>query len=139
MQKKYITNGKKLNEKSMKGFTLIEVVIAVSIISVGFFGVYSLHLQTIRANSAVRFHLKAPLLAEMKISEIDSGLGSLTESSGDFGDVNSGYLWKVTPGEIETEESGSVAEKLIKYDLDVFNEGSSYGITVYRFFNQSEK
>ncbi len=139
MQKMYILNGKKTNVKSMKGFTLIEVLIAVAIIAVGFFGVYNLHIQTIRASNAVRFHLKAPRLAKMKISELDSELGSLIESSGDFGEENSGYSWKVIPGEIETEESGAVASALLKYDLEVFNESSSYIITVYRYLNKSEK
>lgn len=123
----------------MQGFTLIEVVIAVAIISIGFFGVYNLHLQTIRANNTVRFYLKAPMLANMKISEIDAGLDSLTESSGEFGEAGSGYSWKVTPVETENDESGSVAGNLRQYDLEVFNEGGSYSITVYRFSQDPEK
>lgn len=121
------------------GFTLIEVLIAVAIIAIGFFAVYNLHLQSIKASNNVRFHLKAPELAKMKMSEIDSELGELSESSGDFGELSQGYSWKVTPEEIESEEAGDVAGMLVKYNLEVLYENNVYTMTVYRVFNKSEK
>lgn len=127
-----------VEKKSIRGFTLIEVLVAVSVITIGFFGIYSLHLQSIAGGNTIRFYLKAPLLAEKKISEIDADLAELTESSGDFEGKSAGYSWKVTPAELELEDLGSSAEKLKKYDLEIFNESSSYLITVYRFFNESE-
>ena len=119
--------------KTNQGFTLIEVLVAVAIISIGFFGVYTLHIQTIAASNTVRFHLKAPMLAQMKISEFDSTLGELSDSSGTFDENYAGFSWKVIPGEIESESLGSVSEKLVNYELEVFNESSSYSVTVYRF------
>lgn len=143
-----IINWSKMNKKhpkncndtsAMAGFTLIEVIVAVAIIATGFFAVYNLHLQTIRASNTLRFHLKAPELAKMKISEIDSDMENLTESTGDFGELNSGYSWKVIPEEITAETAEGIADKLLKYNLEIFNESSSYTLTVYRFFNKSEK
>ncbi len=128
----------KKNRQTDTGFTLIEVLVSVAIISIGFFGVYTLHIQTIAANSVVRFHLKAPFLAQMKISELDSSLSELSESTGDFGDEHPGFSWKVVPGEIESESLGAVSEKLIQYELEVFNDSADYSITVYRFPIYSE-
>ncbi len=125
------------DRKKSGGFTLIEVLVAVAIISVGFFGVYTLHIQTIAANSAVRFHLQAPVLAQMKISEFDS-TDDLSDATGDFGEDYPGLSWKVTPGEIESESLGSVSEKLLYYELEVFNDSSSYSVTVYRFLEQTD-
>jgi len=139
MNKKHPKNGNENDTSAVAGFTLIEVLVAVAIIATGFFAVYNLHLQSIRASNTVRFHLKAPELAKMKISEIDSDLGDITESTGDFGDLSQGYSWKVTLLEMESETVGPIVDQLVKYNLEILNESNSYTLTVYRYFNKSEK
>lgn len=123
----------------MRGFTLLEVLIAVAIVAIGFFAVYNLHLESIRGNSDLKFHLKAPELARMKISEIDSNLSDLAEKTGDFGESASGYSWKVTPVEIDKDAAGEAAELLVKYIIEIMNESSSYSLVVYRYSEKSEK
>lgn len=132
-------NSSKKKPFNRAGFTLVEVVIAVAIIATGFFAVYNLHLQSIRANSHVRFHLKAPELAKMKISEVDSDLENIAESAGDFGDLSPDYSWKITPEEMESETAGEVAGQLVKYNLEILNAANSYTLTVYRVISKSEK
>ena len=48
--------------KNTRGFTLLEVMIAVSILSIGFFAIYSLFLQSVAASEAARFKQQAAFL-----------------------------------------------------------------------------
>ncbi len=121
------------------GFTLVEVLVAVAIITIGFFGIYSLHIQSIAANSTIRFHLKAPMLAQQKMSEFDTALSDVSEASGEFDGDFAGFSWKTTPKEIESETLGSASEKLVSYDLEIFDDSSSYMINVYRYSEQTTK
>lgn len=52
-----------------KGFTLLEVMVAVTIMAIAFTAVLSVHSQTVSMNIASNFHTKAPLLAKKIISE----------------------------------------------------------------------
>lgn len=121
--------------KKNGGFTLLEVLVALTIIAIGFFGIYNLHIQTISAAESVRFYMKAPMLARMKIAEIDSSGGAeLSEESGIFEDDFSEFSWKIVPREIESETLGeATTEKLVCYDLEIFNSSGSYTVGIYRF------
>lgn len=115
------------------GFTLVEVLVALAVVGIGFFGIYNLHIQTIAASESVRFYLKAPMLARMKIAEIDSSEGEITEDSGDFGEEFAEFSWALVPEDVESETLGEVSNKLACYGLTVSGGGGSYGIKVFRF------
>ncbi len=127
--------------RSSRGFTLLEVVIAVAIIATGFFAVYSLHVQTMAAAEDVRFYIKAPLLAQARLAEAESNMKDLADGSGDFGEDYEGYTWKMTVGEATGEKLGPMAEKIKKIELQIsLNEGeNTYDITAYRYVEPSEK
>ena len=126
---------------SSRGFTLLEVVISVAIIATGFFAVYSLHIQTLAAASDVRFYIKAPLLAQEKISEIEMNLKDAADGSGDFGEDYEGYSWKTTVSNVTNELLGATSEKMKKIELQIsLNEGeNSYDVTVYRYVENPER
>ena len=127
--------------RSSRGFTLLEVVIAVAIFATGFFAVYSLHVQTMAAAEDVRFYIKAPLLAQARLAEAESNMKDLADGSGDFGEDYEGYTWKMTVGEATGEKLGPMAEKIKKIELQIsLNEGeNTYDITAYRYVEPSEK
>lgn len=127
--------------RSENGFTLLEVVIAVAIIATGFFAVYSLHAQTLTAASDVRFYIKAPLLAQAKLAEIEGNLKDRMDGSGDFGEDFEGYTWKATVSEVSQEGLGAVAERVKKIELQILlnEDENSYGITAYRYEEPTEK
>ncbi|MBU1170459.1 MAG: prepilin-type N-terminal cleavage/methylation domain-containing protein [Proteobacteria bacterium] len=130
-----------IGDRRESGFTLLEVVIAMAIIATGFIAVYSLHIQTLAVSNSVRFYTKAPLLAQKKMSELESNLSQLSDSSGDFGDDYTGYAYKVTVSDIENEILGESAVKMKKIELQIgLNEGeNSYDVTAYRFAGSDER
>lgn len=126
---------------SENGFTLLEVVIAVAIVTTGFFAVYSLHVQTLSAASDVRFYIKAPLLAQAKLAEIESNLSDRFEESGDFGEDFEGYTWKAAVHEVTHELLETVAERIKKIELQILlnEDENSYVVTAYRYEKPQEK
>ncbi len=65
-----------LNKSDQKGFTLIEIMVAVAIIAIAFTSVLKLHTQTVAMNIASNFYAKAPLLAQKIISEWETGMAT---------------------------------------------------------------
>ena len=63
-----------MNKSDEKGFTLLEVMVAVAIIAIAFTSVLKLHTQTVAMNIASNFYAKAPLLARKVISEWETGM-----------------------------------------------------------------
>ncbi|MFP4349061.1 MAG: type IV pilus modification PilV family protein [Thermodesulfobacteriota bacterium] len=110
--------------KGHNGFTLLEVMAAISIIAVVLVAVYQLHAQTISMSEAVRFYTVAPILAQSRIAGISAGISeSRFSDSGDFGENYPGYAWSVTTEEIESEVLGNAAEDFKKIDVAVtYNE-----------------
>lgn len=127
-------------KQTTAGFTLLEVVIAIAVIATGFMGVYSLHLETLEASNDVRFYIKAPLLARQKIAELDAGVATFEDSSGDFGEDHVGYSWKIAGEEIESDLLGTSAEKFKKMNIEVIlNEGvNTHSVVMYRYVHDAE-
>lgn len=121
---------------SAAGFTLVEILAAVSIIAVVLVGVHKLHSQTLIVASAARFYTTAPLLAQRKMAELQiKPLDELVEDSGDFGESFPGYTWSATIGDVESEYLDTRAQDLKRIDVAVsLNNGESvYSVRAYRF------
>ena len=127
----------RLRHSDRNGFTLIEMMVAVSIIAIVLLAVYRLHSQTLLMNLSARFYTVAPLLAQNKLAELEtSTISELLEGSGDFGEDYTGYNWEISINDIESEPLESTADKLKQIDIKViFNQGElSYDLRTYRFF-----
>lgn len=74
-----------LNKADQKGFTLLEVMVAVAIIAIAFTSILKLHTQTLTMNIASNFYAKAPLLAQKIISEWETGM-VMDDAMGNFDD-----------------------------------------------------
>jgi len=121
------------------GFTLLEVMMAISIMAIVLIAVYRMHTQTISMSNAARFHTTAPLLAQGKIAEL--GIKSSTElggDSGNFGDEFPGYSWSVSVEDVESEVLGNLAKNLKKIDVTVnFNDDEFvYGFRTYKLIEE---
>ena len=125
------------------GFTLIEMMVAVSIIAIVLTAVYRLHSQTLMMTIGARFYTVAPLLAQNKLVDIElSSAQELAQGTGDFGKDFPDYTWEVTIDDIGSDqlETGAeqlkgAVEKLKKIDIKVlFNQGEMvYDLRTYRF------
>jgi len=118
------------------GFTLLEVMVALSVMSIVLVSVYRMHSQSLTMNTAARFYTQAPILAQGKMAELEAlSSGAFPENSGDFGEQFPGYSWKTSVADITSEILGEVAEDLKRVDITVsLNENQFvYGLRTYRF------
>jgi len=124
------------NLQPNSGFTLLEIMVALSIISIVLVSVYKMQAQTISMNYEARFYATAPLLAQLKIAEIEmENPDEQTDDSGDFGDEFPGYRWNVIINDIESEALGNIAENLKQINVNIsFNTDEfTYSLRTYRF------
>jgi general secretion pathway protein I len=114
-----------------KGFTLLEVITAVAIMSIVLVSVYKLHSQSITMNTEARFYTQAPMLAQAKLAELETGSeDEIADDSGEFGENFPGYTWSVAVDSVDTEALGEISEDLQRIDVTVFYNNDEY---VYRF------
>jgi general secretion pathway protein I len=105
--------------KDPNGFTLIEIMIALMVLSVSFVVLIGLRNRDI-ALAAYSHHMtEATLLARQRITEVSvSGFPDMGESEGNFGETVTRYRWKQqvkqTPFEVVRELVVAV----------IWNEGS---------------
>ncbi|MBW2192484.1 MAG: prepilin-type N-terminal cleavage/methylation domain-containing protein [Deltaproteobacteria bacterium] len=118
------------------GFTLLEVMISVSIIAIVLVSVYKMQAQTISMNYMSEYQTTASLLAQQKIAELETASpDSVTSDSGGFGDDFPGYRWHVTIDEIDSEFLGEVSDDIKKMDVTIsLNQDENvFSVSLYRF------
>lgn len=126
------------NLQSDFGFTLLEIMVAVSIIAIVLVSIYKMQAQTISMNYEARFYATAPLLAQFKMTEQETkSLEDLTSDSGNFGDDFPGYSWSMAVDDVESEALSDTAKDLKKIDVTIFlnNDEFTYSLRTYRFQN----
>ncbi len=138
MQKTKIRNSQPgtWNLQPDSGFTLLEIMVALSIIAIVLVSVYKMQAQSISMIYASKFYATAPLLAQLKIAEVEiENPGEQTDDSGDFGDEFPGYKWNVIINDIESESLGNMAENLkqIKVNISFNTDEFTYTLRTYRF------
>jgi general secretion pathway protein I len=118
------------------GFTLLEVMVAMAVMSIVLVSVYRMHSQTLTMTQAARFYTQAPLLAQKKMTEVTSALSDgFASDSGDFGEDYPGYTWQLSRSDVSSEVLGEVADELKRIDVTVayLENQFSFSLTTYRF------
>ena len=133
-----ITYEQRTEERDQKkGFTLLEVMVALSIIAIVLVSVYRMHAQTLSMNNEVRFYVTAPMLAQIKMAEIESeSLEDIGDDSGDYGDEFPDYRWNIVIDDVESTALGNIAKDLKKIDLIISfnNDEFTYNLRAYKYF-----
>jgi general secretion pathway protein I len=115
-----------------KAFTLLEVMIAVSIIAIALVALFGSQSRSLSQATEAHFNVVAPMLASGKIAELAAGTETPNNDDGDFGDEFPGYSWKI---ETETASFDSpevlinlakLENPLQKVDVTVLWSGSKF-------------
>lgn len=114
----------------LPGFTLLEVMIALAVLSIALVAVFQSQSQSISMITRSRFETTASLLAQSKMAEFEAAkTGDLSSRNGDFGDDYRDYTWEVQVEETELPY-------VVKIELTVRNEkmkrNNAYRLELYR-------
>jgi general secretion pathway protein I len=89
------------------GFTLLEVMIAVSIIAIAFVTLIGSQSQSVSIAGKTSFAVSSALLAQQKLTEIEAAdFADVSSDSGDFGENYPGYRWKSEVADLSEDETG---------------------------------
>lgn len=121
---------------SVGGFTLIEVLVALAILTITLTGIYRLHAQTMLMSTRARFDNLAPALAQGKLAEVErQGIQNSTDGSGEFGPDFSGYSWTVRIEDLPSDLLKEQNYHLARIEVTITqNEEASYKLRTYRFY-----
>ena len=78
-------DGASTSQADERGFSLIEVMVALSVLAIAFTALLGLHARTLEIAGNERAHGEALLLARTMLAEVEiTGIGGPGEESGDF-------------------------------------------------------
>ena len=121
-----------------RGFTLLEVMIAVALIAVALVTLLGSQSQSVSYANSAKFETMAALLAQSKMSEIlIQDADSLSNDSGDFGDEYLGYAWEATVSDVSIEDLDTISEYLKQIDLTVTWGVFNYNLRLYHYVEAS--
>jgi general secretion pathway protein I len=121
-----------------KGFTLLEVMIAVALIAIALTTLLGSQSQSVSFANSAKFETTAALLAQSKMSEmILQGPDAISSESGDFGDDYPGYAWDATVSDISIEGVTSISDYLKQIDLKVTWGVFSYNLRLFHYVAES--
>jgi general secretion pathway protein I len=116
------------------GFTLLEILVAMSIISIALIAVFQLYAQTISMNHQLAFNTQAPFLAQQKLNQLMMmPAEEMGDDSGDFGDDFTGYSWVAAVEDLPLESLESQTLKQITIQISMSESGQTYRLKSYRF------
>jgi len=128
------TQGRQTKSRRSHGFTLLEILVAMSIISIALIAVFRLYAQTISMNHQLAFNTQAPFLAQQKINQLMMmPAEEMGDESGDFGDDFPGYSWAVTIEELALDTLESQILKQIDIQVSMPDSGQTYNLRSFRF------
>ena len=122
---------------SLRGFTLLEVMVAMAIIAIALTAVLGSQSQSLSLASEAKFSTTAALLAQSKMAEIEAeNPEDLASDSGDFGEDYPGYRWDKSVNDVTFDEPEGVSDYLKRIDLIISWEERQqyeYRLRLYKF------
>lgn len=123
--------------KGERGFTLLEVLVALSIIAIVLISVMRLQGQSITMNETARFYSVAPFLAQAKMAEIRNDPENYAGGdSGDFDKTFADYNWQVALEEIEIRIDDKSPVAMLSATVTVKQESSGQTFRLARYIHE---
>ena len=123
-----------------KGFTLLEVMIAVALIAIALTTLLGSQSQSVSFANSAKFETMAALLAQSKMSEITmQEADSLSNDSGNFGDDYPGYAWEATVSDIAIEGVDNISDYLMQIDLKVTWGVFNYNLRLFHYVAENNE
>jgi len=130
-------NGLDLAKRNGEGFTLLEVMVALSVIAIVLVSLLVSQSHSISLQDEAKFNTTAALLAQKKISEIEAKKGDdLMSDSGDFGDDFPNYFWEIKIQDVSFPGAEEFTKYLRQIDLNIYRGEKrhyQYAIRLYKF------
>ena len=120
---------------SETGFTLMEVMVALSVVAIALMAIYRMHTQTLFMDARGRFDTVATLLMGQKLADIDASKPEdLSDDSGDFGDANPGYAWQIQTEGVSSDQLKEDGPTLKRITVTISRDGeaSVFELDTYR-------
>ena len=121
--------------RASPGFTLMEVIVALSVVAIALLAIYRMHTQTLFMDARGRFDTVAAMLARQKLAEMETiDPAELIGDSGDFGSDHPGYAWRIETENISSDvlrEDGPVLRK-IRLTVSLNGDEALFNLTTYR-------
>ena len=124
------TRSKTVSGDSPRGFTLLEIMLAMAILAIAFTAVFQSQSQSISMIGGSRFDTTAPLLAQAEMARIEAApLSDLSSGEGDFGDAFLDYRWRLDIAETQMEDLKKITLTVINTTMKRNNQ---YALVLYR-------
>ena len=119
-----------------QAFTLLEVMIAVSIIAIALVALFGSQSRSLSNATEAHFNVIAPMLASGKLAELQSEDVAPNNDEGDFGDEFPGYSWTIETENARFDNPEALANlenPLQKVELTVLwgETNFNYSLTYY--------
>jgi len=118
-----------------RGFTLLEVMIAVAVLAITLTVLYGSQTQSLSLAAEAKFNTTAAFLSNIKLAELESGVLELTDDEGTFEEDYPEYLWKIVVEDMNFSEPEFLENitdlKLVT--LTILWDGSPFSHSVYYY------
>ena len=131
-----------LSLRDQSAFTLLEVLIAVSIIGISLTTLFSSQSQSLSLALESKFNTTVSMLANLKLAEIESA-EELFDDEGGFGEQFPDFTYKIEINDVDVMESELLEElqkTLQRVDLTISMGDSgvySYQVSLYKRFKEN--
>jgi general secretion pathway protein I len=109
-------------------------MIAVSIIAIAFVTLLGSQSQSVSIAGRTSFFVRSALLAQQKLTDIESAdFESVSSAGGDFGENYPGYSWKSEVSDVSEDDTGIIGSDGMLKVVDLIvtlggDEGRSYAV-----------
>jgi general secretion pathway protein I len=121
------------------GFTLLEIMVSLTLISIVFVSLFKLQSSTIHLAEYGKFQSSATLLARQAITMAERDIKQGSTLSGNFGEAFPGYEWQARISDYPSFDSTIIpektAERLKRIDIEITYGDNIFTATTWRYLD----